>query len=242
MKTNPSGHPMARIAGTIQDYKATRQAASFVFSDRDKTRLGVVAIAAGAAGLGGQAVSAASHATSVEEDADFVEFRLDSIKVKGWVWRSPFGEGDQVQVVGELHGQSMNAIAIARPSDRTVALYPHCSRGRRRHIMNAFKWWLYLTVLFVGVPLGILLVGGDAQRLSDAWSEGGDLISMGVGLFFGLMVSSLARRWMPFVTLAEKAFAAFGWEKPGGIDLAKSTRARRKSGDPGELGAFYFRY
>ncbi|RQP23731.1 putative type VI secretion system effector [Piscinibacter terrae] len=242
MTINPPVKSVTRIAGTIQGYKATRQAASFVFTDRDTTSLGVVAIAAGVAGLGGQAVSAASHATSVEEDADFVEFALDGISVKGWVWRSPFGEGDQVEVVGELQGQAMNAIAIARPSDRTVALYPHCSRGRTRHIKNAIKWWLYLTMFFVCVPLGFLLLAGSTQRLADAWSEGGDLVALGVAAFFGLMNFSLARRWMPFVTLAEKAFAAFGWDKPGDIDLARATKASRRTGDPGELGTFYFRY
>lgn len=71
--------PWTSIAGKIHGYKSTRQAASFVFSDRDKTSLGVVAIAAGVAGLGGQTVSAASHAASAEEDADFVEFTLDDI-------------------------------------------------------------------------------------------------------------------------------------------------------------------
>jgi hypothetical protein len=234
--------PLTRIAGKIQGYKSTRQAASFVFGDRDKTSLGVVAIAAGVAGFGGQAVSAASHAASAEEDADFVEFTLGEIDVKGWVWRSPFGEGDQVEVVGDVQGHAMNAIAIARPFDRTVALYPHCSRGRKRHVVNAVKWWLYLTMFFVCAPLAFLLVAGSTQRLADAWNEGGNVVALGVAVFLGLMVFSLARKWMPFVSLAEKAFAAFGWTRPGDIDLAKVTKARRKVGDPGELGTFYFRY
>jgi hypothetical protein len=86
------------------------------------------------------------------------------------------------------------------------------------------------------------LAAGSTQRLADAWSEGGNLVALGVAAFLGLMVFSLAKRWMPFVTLAEMAFTVFGWAKPGDIDLAKFTKAHRKAGDPGELGTFYFRY
>lgn len=147
-----------------------------------------------------------------------------------------------MEVVGDLQGQVMNAIAIARPIDRTVALYPHCSRGKKRHIVNAIKWWLYLTMFFVCSPLVFLQVAGSSQRLADALNEGGNLVALGVAVFLGLMVFTLARKWMPFVTLAEKAFAAFGWARPGDIDLANVTKAHRKAGDPDELGTFYFRY
>ena len=35
---------------------------------------------------------------------------------------------------------------------------------------------------------------------------------------------------------------AFGWEKLGSVGLSKTTKARWKAGDLGELETFYFRY
>lgn len=231
-----------KLTGTIKNYKVTRGTANFVFTKGDTTALGVVAIAAGLGGNAGQAISTASYASSAEEEADFLEFDLDGMAVKGWVWRSPFKEGDRVEAVGEQRGGHLEVIAVARPDDRTVALYPHCSRGRSRHIGNAIKWWFFATSLFLAALFAMLLLTGSMHDIIEGWGEGGSWAVLGVVVFFSLMVYSLARRWMPFVTLAEKAFAAFGWEKPGDIDLVKATKVSRQPGDPGELGTFYFRY
>src|SRR5690242_669596 len=105
---------MVKLSGTIANYKCTRASASFVFTDSDRTKLGVVAIAAGVAGLSGPAISTASYAASTEEEADYVEFELDGKPVKGWVWRSPFEEGDEVEVAAEWQGDHYEAGAIAR--------------------------------------------------------------------------------------------------------------------------------
>ena len=131
---------LERLSGTIRNYKRKRESANFVFSDSDKTAVGVVAIAAGLAGLSGQAISLAS--ADLEEPADFLEFDLDGKSVKGWVWRSPFREGDAVEIVAEWQQDHYELYAVARPEDRIVALYPHCSRGAERHVKNVVKWWL----------------------------------------------------------------------------------------------------
>ena len=61
---------LERLSGTIRNYKRKRESANFVFSDSDKSAVGVVAIAAGLAGLSGQAISLAS--SDLEEPADFL--------------------------------------------------------------------------------------------------------------------------------------------------------------------------
>ncbi|HSC80424.1 MAG TPA: putative type VI secretion system effector [Chitinolyticbacter sp.] len=131
------------LRGTISNLRTSRQSASFFFSDSDQSAMGVIAIAAAAAGLGSQAIAVASASTSVEEHADYLEFELDGDEVSGWVWRSPFSEGDEVEAVVERERGQNVAYAIARPSDRTIALYPHCSRGKSAHIKNAVKWWFF---------------------------------------------------------------------------------------------------
>lgn len=243
MTTTPQpAQGLVKLTGTITHYRCTRTEANFVFTDSDRTALGVVAIAAGMAGLSGQAIATAANATATEEEADYVEFELEGKPIKGWVWRSPFKEGDQVEAIAEWRDDHYETAGIARSSDQTIALYPHCSRGMSRHIKNAIKWW------FIGVTLlGIfsLLVAIPTFGLDDFWHTAADIVVwvvIGFYVFFGLMTISLARKWMPFVRLAQKVFVALGWPNPGDVDLVKSSKAQRKPGDPGELGTFYFRY
>ncbi|GAA5784366.1 putative type VI secretion system effector [Chitiniphilus shinanonensis] len=233
------------LRGTITNLRTTRQSASFLFTDDDKTSMGVIAIAAAMAGLGPQAVAAAAATTSMEEEADYLEFELDGKAVRGWVWRSPFSEGDYVEAVVE-RTSGYNAYAIARPVDRVIALYPHCSRGSRAHWKNAIKWWL------IGVT-GLVLLGGMIDSLASVFS-GDDLqikefalyilpwLALSFYSFFGLMTYSMVKKWMPFVQLAEKCFTTLGWENPSQIDLVKRTKQQRKKTDPGTLGVMYFRY
>lgn len=238
----PSSQGLVKLMGTIANYTCTRAEASFVFNDSDRTKLGVVAIAAGIAGLSGQAISTAANVKSVEEEADYVEFDLDGQPVKGWVWRSPFKDGDAVEVAAEWNGNYYAAGAIARPVDRTIGLFPHCSRGTSRHVKNAIKWWLLgVTGWLFLMSILILITVGWSDFIA-AISEVFPYIALGSFAFFGLMTTSLAYKWMPFVRLTEKVCRTLGFDDPGNVDLTRSSRAQRRPDDPGEFGTFYFRY
>ncbi|MDR2213858.1 MAG: hypothetical protein LBE21_09575 [Pseudomonadales bacterium] len=233
---------LVKLSGMISNYRCTRAIANFVFTDSDRTKMGVVAIAAGLAGLSGPAVATAANATSTEEEADYVEFDLDGKPVKGWVWRSPFKEGDQIEVAAEWVNDHYEAGGIMRPSDHTIALYPHCSRGRARHIKNVVKWWFIGVAILLGMVLLIVLSTVGFSRFFPTLMTGFHYVALGLYAFFGLMSISLARKWMPFVRLAEKVFRTLGLPDPGNIDLVKSSKVQRKPEDPGEFGTFYFRY
>lgn len=235
------------LKGRIAKYKRKREEASFVFTDDDREGLGVIAIAAGLVGLSGQAISTASAAASAEEEADFLEFEIDGKPVKGWVWRSPVKEGDEVEVVAEWRNNHYELYAIARPMDKIVALYPHCSRGGGSHWRNAWKWWFWGTTI-------ALLVGGGGMEILGRILYGGSFFFGETGSFmikgfiaffypvFALMTWSLARKWMRFVRLSEKVFTAFGWEKPASVDLVKRSKEGRIGDEKPEYGVFYFRY
>ncbi|MEJ8846202.1 putative type VI secretion system effector [Variovorax rhizosphaerae] len=239
-----SNHPngLVKLFGKIKNYKVTRTEASFVFTDADRTRLGVIAVAAGIVGLSGPAISAASSAVGAEELADYVEFNLHESSVKGWVWRSPFKEGDLVEIVAEWQGDHYEAIGIARPVDRIIAMYPHCSRGRSTHVRNALKWWIFSVTALLGLGSIFFWVGLGADQMHVFFTRIFPFVGLGSYTFFGLMTISLARRWMPFVRLAQKVFVTLDWADPGNIDLVRSSKIKRKLDDPGEFGTFYFRY
>jgi hypothetical protein len=232
----PNADGLVKLAGTIRNLKVTRASASFVFTESDQTKMGVIAIAAAIAGLGGQAMATASNASSMEEEADYLDFDLDGQHVKGWVWRNPFRESDAVNVAAERLGGHWEAYGVERTSDRTVALYPHCSRGRAPHIRNAIKWWLLGGGAFVLCALGLGTSLGAVVGKEFSW------IAIAAMAFFALMTFSLTRKWMPFVRLAEKVFRALELPNPSNIDLVKSSSKQRTADDPGEFGTFYFRY
>ena len=237
---HPNADGLVKLSGTIRGLKVTRDEASFVFIQSDQTKLGVVAIAAALAGQSGQAIATAANASSVEDLADYVEFELDGQPIKGWVWRNPFKEGDQVEVAAEQQGNHFEAFGITRPQDKTIALYPHCSRGRTTHVKNAVKWWLIGgggVMAFICTPL-LLYAGGVAQLLSL-----GTLITYLLMMaFFALVTYSMTRQWMPFVRLTEKVCRALEIPKPSNVDLVKSSKTQHTDKDAVELGVFYFRY
>jgi hypothetical protein len=236
----PNVSGLVKVSGKISNYHSRRESASFVFTSGDQTNMGVVAIAAAVAGLSGQAIATASNASSMEEQADYLQFFLNGRPVRGWVWRSPLKDGDEVEVAAEWQGDHYEVFGIARPSDRTIALYPHCSRGSTAHSVNAFKWWFWLGC--ITIFLFITAVGLSIDGISVFNEIGLYITSVIMSAFFGLMTISLAKKWMPFVLLAEKVFRVLEWNKPSNIDLVKSSKAQRTPKDPGEFGTFYFRY
>jgi hypothetical protein len=236
----PNIDGLVKLSGKMTDYRKDRGAASFVFTESDRTRMGVVAIAAALAGQGGQATAMAANASSMEEIAEYVQFSLDGQPVKGWLWRSPFKEGDAVEVAAEWQGDHYEAFGVARPADRIVALYPHCSRGKTRHVKTVLKWWFFLGFFgtFAGMFFLLFLLQGFSAFAEPIFYAGCCILSA----IFAIMFFSLGQKWMPYVRVAEKVFTALGWPHPGNVDLVRSSKAQRKKTDPGEFGTFYFRY
>jgi hypothetical protein len=235
----PQAGDIVKLSGKMTSYRCSRAAASFVFSQSDQHKMGVVAIAAALAGMGGQAASTAGYASDLEELAEYVEFDLNGEPVKGWVWRSPFKEDDVVDVAAEWQGYYYEAYGIVRPADRMIALYPHCSRAKGRHIKNAVKWWaISNTLFFSAVGAWFVYLGGLELLLKPAilWT------TSAVALALIPMFISLARQYMPFVRLSEKIFSILGLPDATNVDLVKSSKQQRTAEDPAEFGTFYFRY
>ncbi|WP_428949112.1 putative type VI secretion system effector [Xanthomonas oryzae pv. oryzicola] len=231
------------LRGRIAKLHVERETGDFLFSDVDRQAIGLTAVGAALVGSGG-AVGLASMA-DVKEEATKIRFEIDENFVSGWLMWSPFNEGDEVQVVAEkARDGTFFAFAVLRLSDRTIALYPHCSRGRMAHLKNSISWFfkIYGVVVFLYAIMifSILLYQGD---LDVRFILFGIVMPALAGiLVYGVIAMRMSLRFKPFVQLAEAIFTALGWKDVKNIDLPARSRAERKaSGTPG-LGKLYFRY
>lgn len=236
---------MELLSGQIKNYKCEQKTALFVFTESDKVKMGAIAIAAGLSGLAAQSAATLHSSSSLEEEASFVTFELGDKAVQGWLWRSPFVEEDEVEVVAEWQQDHFELYGIRRPKDHIVALYPHCSRGRVSHWRNALKWLSYLIMFIAFITEALMFAIVFFRKDFDSAMHFSIDILPGLFLivpFFSLMVWFLGRKWMSYVRLAERTFTVFGWANPKIIDLVKSSNAQRTGNEPRGYGTFFFRY
>ncbi|RAM63524.1 hypothetical protein RB25_10115 [Herbaspirillum rubrisubalbicans] len=240
LETPGQANGLIKISGEIKNYVSKRDEASFVLTKKDKTGMGMVSVALAAAGMGGQAIATASNVASLQEEADYVEFDLDGKEVKGWLWRSPFKEGDVVDAAVVWQGEYFELVALAKPADRTIALYPHCVRGRRAFYALVFRWWFIFAGVITPVSTSLLIWLTGSYRYFFELPFWGAWAVIALGWTF--VIFMLMLQWTPFGKAAQRVFSVLGLRDPSGVDLKKTTKAQRKPGDPPEMGAFFFRY
>lgn len=229
------------LRGRLKNFKKERSTGDFLLSDTERSAVGLTAVASALVGSGG-AIGLASLA-GTKEEADKVQFELDGKFFTGWLMWSPFQDEEEVEVVAEPSKDgTYRVFAILRPSDRTIALYPHCSRGKRAHFRNSFKWFLRGSSVIFSIYFFVMLFAFWREGM---WREffivliGGGL---GVFLIYGVIAYSIARRFVPFSDMAEGIFRALGWLNTAEIDLpGRSKLAREAEKRPG-LGILYFKY
>lgn len=234
------------LRGRIQNLSKQRCRRDFVFTASDRTNMGATAIAAGLAGLGGIAAGLGAMAVDTTEEADLLEFELDSARIRAWVWVSVFNEGDDVEVVVEPDGDAWLGYGIRRVSDGIVALHPHCSRGRHAHYKASFAWFLKLvgSILLAAYLLiaAVSFFSGDSFREFTSFALAVIPAMLISAAIFGVIAYRISRKYMGFVRLAEGIFHVFGWLAVKDIDLPAITKKSKMPSEPGALGVLYFRY
>lgn len=234
-----------RLEGVVSSLLRKRASRDFVLQQMGEKRgTATAAIGLAAGGMGGAAVGVA--AIDSREEADYVEFNLDQRKVRGWFWRFPFADGDELELVGEQSGDDWVCYGARRVSDGLVAVYPHCFEGSKAHWRSSLKFWggfTFATYLFL-MLLVIVVVGvGDFPSKWLVAAQIGFLYAPGVlVLLYGFLGYRATRRTLGFCRLAEDIFRGFGWPDPANINLRKTSRARRGPKESREYGDFFFRY
>lgn len=230
------------LEGEISQYRHQVKQANFMLTESENSKMGVVALVAAAMGEGAAAAGTMSQ-TNQTEEAYYVEFNLGDKRCKGWVWVSLFENGDFVKVAAEKKSDGNYQIySIYRPRDGMIALFPHCSRGRKAHYRAC---WRYLGYAILGYFI--------LQSLLVIYATSGDVLGFiklsSISILIGIVMLSiigysLIRKWMVFVKLSEKIFKTFGFKDVESIDLPQITQKSFKKGEMASaaLGVYIYRY
>lgn len=239
-----------KLCGQIAGLKRARRSRDFVLGQIGGD-LGPSAVSASLAGMGGAAIAIATLDTS--EAADYVEFTLEGRPLRGWFWRFPFRDGDEVEAVAvavaeESEGGVWSALGVRRESDGLVAVYPHCVEGRWPHYASTFRFWgIVVGAIFLFMmclDLGLALFKGT-------FSVAGQLSAYAVYLayllpamlaVFGFLAWRGGRKTEALAKAAEIMFEGFGWRNPSRISLRKTSRRLRRESDGRDYGIYVFRY
>jgi hypothetical protein len=233
---------MELIKGTISGLKTQRRRRDFVMSQAQHGYMEATAAGAALMGMGAQAMGLVNISGNSEEEADWVEFELDGKPMRGWVWKMPMSDGDQVEVVAESAGQGRYVVySIRRPEDSVVATFPHANYGTKALYRRIMKMMLGFFVILYFIAAVLLLHGLEGEELRSMIYVVKVAGFFSFFLFWGLFYISY-RKLRGFSLLAEEIFKCYGWSNVEKINLGKSSRKHRPENTLERYGLYYFRY
>lgn len=228
------------LRGQVEELIIGKIDKNYLRSEADDNASMLVAIALAMTGNDGMAMGTLNAIGSGSQQVDLVEFRIGGQHVKGVLWKFPFSENDEVEVVAQRQSKyPWKCLSVRRVNDGLIAVHPQCKRGRQAYILTCIKIILVVGILLAGA-MSIML-----EQTQEALATKYLLIGFAfcLGSFFSGFFSIIAYfKDLKFIRLAELIFCAFGWDKPSRINLPKESKKRRKSEDKFPYGWTFFRY
>jgi hypothetical protein len=215
MQTNRS---VVRIVGTVADLRTSSTTENFVFGSGDRAVGGAAAVGLAAAGLAGAATGAAMSSGDAADKVTAFECTVGTQRVRGRFGEVTFADGDQIEVVGTVFNEELSALAVIRPSDRSIWMHPHCSRGTRAYARFCLRWIPALSFLTPTVfVLTMTLISG--RRELDFLFFAAMLVSGAIAVAVLLLL--LARHFLRFAKLSDQIFSGLQFDQPESVDLPK---------------------
>ena len=244
MKNQELNDPVILLRGTISELELTRRSHDFVLTEVQHQQIGATAIAATVMGMGATGVGLIGMAGNSEEEADWVEFKLDGKYVKGWFWIMPMQNGDNVDVVAEPVGNDRYvAYAVKRHGDNLLAVYPHATAGRKAHYRKSVKAWIWCSAIVYLISALFFVLHEGLQTLFHKDMQTFLLVTFVCWNAISAVIAfRVSRKLMGFVKMAEVIFKTFGWADIENIDLRKTSRENRCGDKVPSFGNLYFRY
>ncbi|WP_322044138.1 putative type VI secretion system effector [Paraburkholderia sp. J67] len=228
------------LRGRISKLRRTKVTRDFMRTENQRIATDIGTVALGLSGMTALSVGLAVSAGHSEEEVDKVEFDIDGVHVEGWLWRCPFRENDEVEVVAEQTGAGVTCFAVRRVEDGLIAVYPHCTSGRQAYLKTVFKVCLSFLLPWIAVSAYLFFVKAQLLTLPQRFFYLG-VAALIPALFLLFFAVSGYRKDRAFIALSEQIFATFGWENPPGINLKKTSKGKRRSTDGSGYGLWIFR-
>ncbi|WP_175908708.1 MULTISPECIES: putative type VI secretion system effector [Burkholderia] len=229
------------VRGRMQNLRRTKTTRDFMRTEADKVATGVGAVGIGLSGMTGLATGIAISAGSSNEEVDKVSFDVGDTHVEGWLWRCPFRENDEVEVVAEPAATGATCFAVRRVDDGLIAVYPHCTSGKRAYIRKSTKICLTILAFWAAGMAYAFFVAAPEQSMFDKFFYTGISVLF-VALLLSFFAISAYRKDRPFIAISERMFETFGWADPAVIDLKRTSKGKKRDGDGPSYGLRIFRY
>jgi hypothetical protein len=225
MQTN---HSIVRIVGTVANLKTGNASENFVFGSGDRAVGGAAAVGLAAAGLAGAATGATMSGGDAADKVTAFECSVGTQSVQGRFGEVTFAEGDHVEVVGTMFKSELSALAVTRPSDRTIWMHPHCSRGTKAYQRFCLRWIPALSFLTPTVfVVTMTLISGGPE---DFWFFAATIMSGAI--MVAVLLLLLARAFLRFAKLSDQIFAGLQFDQPQSVDLPNRLSAASKELSP----------
>jgi uncharacterized MnhB-related membrane protein len=239
---------MELLTGTLSDLYIDSSEFDFVSSGGEEIAADRAAIGLAAAGLVGAASNTPVASSGGTDSVQAFVGVVDGKRISGCFSKVWFQNGDDIECAVEPQsGGSFAVYAVRRPSDQTLWMHPHCSRGRKKHWKYARKMSVILALVTTAFLLLMLMphYGFALWANEKSYHAVTVFTIMGVvmGFYFPLKT---ALQWAPFVAIAESIFTALGYPDAACVDMVEQDKAFRKRQAPGaftfESAPWVFRY
>jgi hypothetical protein len=245
---NLQNYKLELISGRLTHLRVEDSEENFVSSGDSEVAAGATAIGLAAAGLAGAATNSVYAASGGTDSIQSFTGILEGKRISGRFSKIWFKNGDHLECAVDRQADDTYAVfAVRRPSDQTLWMFPHCSRGRKKHWKYARKMSVVLALLMTaGLLLCLTPMFGLAFWRNEDSHMGATIFTI-MGLTMGFYFSlNTARRWAPFVAIAESIFTTFGYPDPEQVDMPEQDNAFWKknasAGAASDSAPWVFRY
>jgi hypothetical protein len=225
------------ITGVVSELKVSSEYVD-IFSDSEKTGLGIAAIGAAAIGQAFNATALAATTAAAELELQFFSCNADGVPIAGKFDSVDFHNGDVIDFVVSS-GDSVAICHAARSeSKRVLWMQPYHVRGsdaQKLHDIKSAFTRSFLITLALAIITQITNPPPNWQSRVAA-----DIIIFFICLLVLWWVSS---RFAIFAFKTNIILQVLGYESPERVDLARASKmARRLAKDSGVLSPWTYRY
>lgn len=218
------------LTGRLSDLYIENDEENFLSSAAVEMAASGTAIGLAAAGLAGAATNSLVAASGGMDSIQAFTGVVNGKRISGRFSKIGFKDGDFIECAVDAQDDGSYAVyAVRRPADQTLWMFPHCSRGSKKHWKYARKMCLILALIAATSLLLVLMPHYGIALWANEKSYHAVTVFTIMGVVMGFYFSlKTAFQWAPFVSIAESIFSVFGYPDPAQVDMPEQDRSFRK--------------